>query len=144
MILCYVYRQEPSITVLWEALSTQQLTDTDAETHSQTLDRTRRLFKSSLISLQILPSRTFQSFISEPDTSDNCADCPAYTCPQLFPSLSGFFFLRITVVHTHTHTHTHTPLISQKMRFSLSEHLFTIYKAGISLSTQQMTKAKPY
>jgi hypothetical protein len=36
MILCYAYRQGPSINVL--RVSTQQLTERDADTHNQTLD----------------------------------------------------------------------------------------------------------
>lgn len=36
MMLCYVYRQEPSITVFWETSSTAD--GTDAETQSQTIE----------------------------------------------------------------------------------------------------------
>jgi hypothetical protein len=37
MVLYYACKQEASITILWEA-PPQRLTETDAETHSQTLD----------------------------------------------------------------------------------------------------------
>jgi hypothetical protein len=40
MILCYAYRQEPSITVLWEALPSKK-TEADADIYSQTLDRSQ-------------------------------------------------------------------------------------------------------
>ena len=48
VMLCCAFRQEPNVVVLRG--STQQLTETDADTHSQALDRGQRsLWKSLLI-----------------------------------------------------------------------------------------------